>query len=178
MNKNTFLNLNIASYFLNILASPDVSTCFTIGGPIKKTIKQLGLTKNHPKTVEITWHMVNRCKEMDQEHTGKTVQGTLINLTFYQIRMNSIFLQMWWKTNLASATQPISSIFIATAKVLVQCVIPLLIWRFWDSNIRRKRKMIQKIQQGTNNEGKWKEARRGQTKKWLIMLNQIPEDKG
>ena len=35
---------------------------------------------------------------------------------------------------------------------------------------------IQKIQQGTKNEGKWKEARQRQ-KKWLIMLNQLSEDK-
>ena len=36
---------------------------------------------------------------------------------------------------------------------------------------------IQKIQQGTNNEGKWKEARQHQTKQWLIMINRLPEDK-
>ena len=36
---------------------------------------------------------------------------------------------------------------------------------------------IQKIQQVTKNEGKWKEARQLQTKKWLIMLNRLPEDK-
>ena len=36
---------------------------------------------------------------------------------------------------------------------------------------------IQKIQQGTKNEGKWKEARQRQTKQWLIMLNRLPEDK-
>ena len=36
---------------------------------------------------------------------------------------------------------------------------------------------IQKIQQGTKNEGKWKEARQRQTKQWLIMLIQLPEDK-
>ena len=36
---------------------------------------------------------------------------------------------------------------------------------------------IQKIQQGKNNEGKWKEARQRQTKQWLIMLNRFPEDK-
>ena len=36
---------------------------------------------------------------------------------------------------------------------------------------------IQKIQQDTKNEGKWKEARQNQTKKWLIMLNRLPEDK-
>ena len=70
-NNNTTMNLNVASYFLNILASPDVSTWFTTGGPIKKTIKHLGLTKNHQKTVERTWHMVNMCTEMEQEYTGK-----------------------------------------------------------------------------------------------------------
>ena len=36
---------------------------------------------------------------------------------------------------------------------------------------------IQKIQQGTNNEGKWKESRQLQTKQWFIMINQLPEDK-
>ena len=35
VNKNTILNLNIASYFLNILASPDVSTWSTYGGPCR-----------------------------------------------------------------------------------------------------------------------------------------------
>ena len=39
VNNNTTLNLNIASYFLNILASPDVSIWFTTGGPIKKNNK-------------------------------------------------------------------------------------------------------------------------------------------
>ena len=34
VNKNTFLNLNTASYFINILASPDLSTWSTTGGPI------------------------------------------------------------------------------------------------------------------------------------------------
>ena len=38
-------------------------------------------------------------------------------------------------------------------------------------------KRIQKIQQDTKNEGKWKEARQRQTKQWLIMLNHLPEDK-
>ena len=70
MNRNTILNLNIASYFLNILASPDVSTWSTTGGPKNKTIKHLGLTRHHQKTVKRTWHMVNKCKEMKQEYTG------------------------------------------------------------------------------------------------------------
>ena len=71
MNKNTLLNLNIASYFLDILASPDVPTWSTTGGPINKPIKHHGQTIHHRKTVERTWHMVNRCKEMEQDYTGK-----------------------------------------------------------------------------------------------------------
>ena len=72
VNKNTLLNLNIAFYFLNILASPDVSIWFTTGGPINKTMKHLGPTRNNQKTVERTWNMVNKCKEMKQEYTGYT----------------------------------------------------------------------------------------------------------
>ena len=70
MNKNTVHNLNIVSYFLNVLASPDVSTWSTTGGPINKTIKRPGLTRHHRKTVERMWHMVNKCKEMELEYTG------------------------------------------------------------------------------------------------------------
>ena len=43
--------------------------------------------------------------------------------------------------------------------------------------IQHKITRIQKIQQGTMNEGKWKEARQLQTKQWLIMPNRLPEDK-
>ena len=70
VNKNTILNLNIASYFLNILASPDLLTWSTTGGAVKKTRKHLGLTRHHRHKVEIMWNMVNKCKEMDQEYTG------------------------------------------------------------------------------------------------------------
>ena len=63
-------NLNITSYFRIILASPDVSRWFITGGPIDKTIKHLGLTRHHQNTVELTWHMVNKCKETEQDYTG------------------------------------------------------------------------------------------------------------
>ena len=69
MNKNTLLNLNIASYFLNIIADPDVSTWSTTGGPINKTIKHHGITRHHQKTVERTWNMVYKCKEVEQDYT-------------------------------------------------------------------------------------------------------------
>ena len=48
-----------------------MSTWFATGGPITKTIKYPGLIKHHQKKVEGTWSMVNRCKEMEQEYTGK-----------------------------------------------------------------------------------------------------------
>ena len=43
--------------------------------------------------------------------------------------------------------------------------------------LQPKRTMIKKIQQGTKNEVKRKEARWRQTKQLLIMINRIPEDK-
>ena len=36
---------------------------------------------------------------------------------------------------------------------------------------------IQKIKQGTKNEGKWKEASYIQLKQWLIILNRLPDEK-
>ena len=36
---------------------------------------------------------------------------------------------------------------------------------------------VQKIQQGTKNESKWKEAGYQQVKQWLIMLDRIPAEK-
>ena len=60
VNKSILLNLNIAFYFLNILASSDVLTWLTTNG-------------HHRKTIEKTWQMVSRCKEMDQEYTEKNI---------------------------------------------------------------------------------------------------------
>ena len=68
-----------ASYFLNNLASPNESTWSTIGGPINKTIKHLGLTRHHEHKVERTGHMVNKCKEMKQEYTGNNTVTRKLN---------------------------------------------------------------------------------------------------
>ena len=43
--------------------------------------------------------------------------------------------------------------------------------------LQHKITIIQKVQWGTKNEGKWKEERQFQTKQWSIMLNRLPEDK-
>ena len=71
MNNNTTLNLNIASYFINILASLDWSTWNTIGGPITKTINTLGITKYQRRTVERMWLMFTRCKDMELQYKVK-----------------------------------------------------------------------------------------------------------
>ena len=63
VNNNKTLNQNIASYLLNVLASPYESTWSTKGGPMNKTIEHLGLSRYHQKTIEITWHIVNKCKK-------------------------------------------------------------------------------------------------------------------
>ena len=84
-------------------------------------------------------------------------------------------MQIGWKIDLILGTQPSSSIVIATGTVLMQCVGPLLNLAFL--RVQPKITRIQKIQQGTKNEGKWKEARQRQTKQWFIMLNRLPEVK-
>ena len=59
MNNNITLNLNIASYYLNHLASPDISTWHTGGGPITQTTKNLGLHNDNKRDVERTRKMAN-----------------------------------------------------------------------------------------------------------------------
>ena len=43
--------------------------------------------------------------------------------------------------------------------------------------LQPKIKKLQKIKQGTKNEGKWKKERYQQVKQWLIMLNRLSEEK-
>ena len=176
MNNNKILNLNIASYFLNILASPDVSTWSTTGGPINKTIEHLGQTRHHQKTLERTWHMVNICKEMKLEYTGNNnltrhlnppyLLSNLDELNFLANSMENR-LGITYTTKLLSCHRHQNG-FDAVCRSTVN----LSFFR-----LQLKITTIQKIQQGTNNEGKWKEARQRQTKQWLIMLNRLPEDK-
>ena len=48
------LNINIASFFLVTLASPNKKTCHDRGGPITKTINHFALIPNHRRYVEKT----------------------------------------------------------------------------------------------------------------------------
>ena len=49
------LNINIASFFLLTLASPNEKTWHGRGGPITKTIDHFALNPNHRRSVEKTW---------------------------------------------------------------------------------------------------------------------------
>ena len=151
VNKNTLLNLNIDSYFLNILASPYVSTWFTTGGPINKTIKNLGLTRHHQKTSERTWRMVNKCKEMEQEYTGNNCTRHLGQryLLCNPDELNILVDAMEKKPGLRYTTHIINchrhqNVFDAVCKSTVNLAFLIL---------QPKRIRIQKIQQVNKNEG-------------------------
>ena len=157
VNNKKNLNLNIASYYLNVLASPDESTWSTTGGPINKTIKHLGLTRHHWKTVERTWHMVNKCKEMKQEYTGNNYTRHLGQpyLLSNPDELNILEDEMEKKCGLRYTTHIINCHchhkgFNEVCKSTVNLAFLIL---------QPKRTRIQKILQGTMHEGKWKEAR-------------------
>ena len=176
MNNNTILNLNIASYFLNILASPDESTWSTTGGPINRTIEHLGLTRHHLKTVERTWHMVNKCKEMNQEYTVNNNVTRHLNPPYLVSNLDQLNIladSMEKRLGLAYTTKLINCHRHHNGfDEVCRSTVNLAFLRLAPKITR-----IQKMQQGTKNEGKWKEARQRQTKQWLIMLNRLPEDK-
>ena len=127
VDNNKTINLNIAFYFLNILASSDVLPWYTTRGTITKTIKNIGQTKNVWIAVERTWLMVNICKYMGVQYTRKILQSTLVDLTFKTNDINSIFLQLQWKTILVCATQPIWLTVTSSMKVSMHFLIKLLI---------------------------------------------------
>ena len=157
VNKNKLLNLNIASYFLNILASLDVLTWSTTGGPINKKIKHLGLTRHHRKTVERTWHMVNKCKEMEQQYIGNNFTRHLgqpyllsnldeLNILAYTMENKLGLRYTTHLTNCHHYRNGFDAVFRSTV----------------DLNFLRlqpKITRIQKIQQVTKKYSKWKEAR-------------------
>ena len=167
------LKLNVASYFLNVLASPDESTWSTKGGPITKKIEHLGLPRHHEKTIERTWHIVNKCKAMKKDYTGNNYNLSrnfnpsylVSNVDEINLLANSMEngLGITYTTKLLNCHRHqsgVDAVCRSTANLAFLRLAP-------------KITRIQKIQQGTKNEGKWKEARQRQ-KKWLIILNRLP----
>ena len=147
---------------------------FTTGEPITKTINNIGLTKHHRKTVEIKWHMVIRCEEMEQEYTGNNCTR---HLGQPYLLSNSDELN-----TLADAMKKIG---LRYTTHLINCHLQHIVFNEVCKStvniaflrLQTKRTIIQKIQHGTNNEGKRKEAIQLQTRQWLIMLNRLPEYK-
>ena len=121
------------------------------------------------------WHMVNKCEEMEQEYTGNIFTRYLNPpyLLSNPDELNIIADAMDIRLGICCKTHLIDcrchhNGFDAVCKSTVNLYFLIL---------QLKITIIQKIQQVPNNEGKWKEARHRQTKQWLIMLNQLPEDK-
>ena len=82
MNNNTALDLNISSYYIDQLSSPDISTWHNAGRLVTHIIKHLGRNKHHRKTVGTTWKMVNECIEKGIQYTEKIIQNIQVDLTF------------------------------------------------------------------------------------------------
>ena len=120
--------------------------------------------------------MVNNCKEMKQEYTGNNNVTRNLNPSYLLSNLDELNLladSMENRLGLRYTTELINchrhqNVFDAVCRSTVNLAFLRL-----QPKITRK----QKIQQGTKNEGQWKEARQRQTKKWLIMLNRLPEDK-
>ena len=119
--------------------------------------------------------MVNKCKEMEQEYTRNncTRHFGLPYLLSNPYEVNILADAMENKLGLRYTTH-LNNFhchykgFNAVCKFTVNLAF---------LRLQPKIIIIQKIHQGTNNEGKWKETRQRQTKQWLIMLNRLPEDK-
>ena len=164
VNNNKTLNLNIASYFLNVLASPDESTWSTKGGPINKTIENLGLSRHHQKTIERKWHMINKCKKIKKEYTGNNYNLTrhfnpsylVSNVDEINLLANSMenILVITYTTKILNCHRQqngVDAVCSSTVNLSSLRLVP-------------KITRILKIQHGTKNEGKWKESGQRQTK--------------
>ena len=114
--------------------------------------------------------MGNKCKEMEQEYTGNNNVTRHLNPPYLLSNLDELNI-------LADTTEKRLGIrytnqlinchcyqngFYAVCKSTVNLAFLIL---------QPKITRIQKIQQVTKNEGKWKEARQLQTKQWLIMIN-------
>ena len=120
--------------------------------------------------------MVNKCKEMEQEYTGNNNITRHLNPPYLLSNLDELIIlvdSMENRLGLRYTTQLINchryrNGFDALFKSTVNLAFLIL---------QPKITRIQKIQQGTNNEDKFKEARHIQTRQWFIMLNRLPEDK-
>ena len=120
--------------------------------------------------------MVNKCKEMKQEYTGNNNLTRHLNAPYLVSNVDELNLLsnsmenrlgITYTTKLFNCNRHQNSV-----DTVCRFTVNLAFLRLAPKITR-----IQKIQQVTKNEGKGKKARQRQTKQWLIMLNQPPEDK-
>ena len=120
--------------------------------------------------------MVNNCKEMEQEYTGNNHVTRNLNPPYLLSNLDELNIladSMENRPGLRYATQLINFRRHQNGvDAVCKCTVNLAFLR-----LQPKITRIQKIQKDTKNDGKWKEARQRQTKKWLIMFNRLPEDK-
>ena len=165
----------MASYFIETLASPHKNTWHHRGGPSTQTIDKFSLNTNHWQSVEHTWQTLISCIEQGVKYTGKNV--TKKHVRPYLLSSSSEI------NLLANSMQNCLGLRYTT--LLINChrqthgdnavrnsTVNLSFRRLQPKIIK-----IHQIQQGTKNEGKWKEARYRQVNQWFIMLNRLPEEK-
>ena len=121
--------------------------------------------------------MVSKCKEMKTEYTGNNYKLLRYFNPYYLVsnvdEINLLATSMGNRLGIMYTTKLLNCHRHQNGVNEVSKSTVNLAFSRLASKITR----IQKIQQGTKNEGKWKEARQRQTKQWFIMLNRLPEDK-
>ena len=126
-------------------------------GPITQTIDHFGLNPNYRRSVENAWKTVISCIEHGIKYTVINVtvkdgRPHLVNSSGEtNLLANSMHncLGLFYTTlliNFHRRTQGENSVSRSTVNLAFRILLPRI-------------KHIQKIQKGTNNEGKWKEAR-------------------
>ena len=120
--------------------------------------------------------MVNKCKETKQEYTGNNNLTRHFNPSYLVSNVDEINLLANLMENRLGITYTTKLLNCHRHQNGVDAVCRSTV-NLAFLRLAPKITRIQKIQQGTKNEGKWKEARQRQTKQCLIMLNRLPEDK-
>ena len=169
------LNINIASYFLENLASQILKTWHDTEGPITQTINHSYLNHNHRWYVEKTWKKMISSLEKGVNYTVNIVtkKHGRPYLIYSSSEINLISNSTGKRLGLRYTTLLINCNCQKDGDNAVCRSTVNLAYRRLLPKITR----VQKIQQGTEIEGKWKESRYLQVKQWLIMLDRLPEEK-
>ena len=144
-------------------------------GQLHRQLITFFINPNHRRSVEHTWKTLISCIEQGVKYTGKnaTKKNGRPYLLSSSYEINLLANSMQNRLGLHYTTILINcNCHTYGDNALSKSTVNLAFRR-----LQPKTTKIQKIQQGTNNEGKWKEARYQQLKQWLIILNIIPEEK-